>query len=358
MQLADAQRQLANESQRQGQSGPAGTDAARRRAAEQERLADRMQRLEQSVQQLARAGEGNKETTNEDRKAIGDTARELDKQKLSERMRSAARAQRAGEGEGKQESQEAAGKGEKTESSAAAAGANTKQRAGAREGEEIAKQLDRLAEKLGAATGQSAEARKLSEQLARNRELRERVNEMDRQLAEMRRGGDRQEGQQGQQANPQDTKRGGQPQEQQQSGERSPSSQGQQGQSGQQGAGDGGRGGERQSGEPDRRWQDARQLVDELRKDESLGAWTPESSRFNPGLSAPGTQAWKQDFAKWDELKKQIEIALEKSETSLASQLREQESKDRLNAGATQAVPEQYRRLVDKYYRALAERKR
>ena len=29
---------------------------------------------------------------------------------------------------------------------------------------------------------------------------------------------------------------------------------------------------------------------------------------------------------------------------------------DRLNAGATQAVPEQYRQLVDKYYRALASK--
>ena len=81
-------------------------------------------------------------------------------------------------------------------------------------------------------------------------------------------------------------------------------------------------------------------------------------TRFNPGISAPGTEAWKQDFAKWEELKKQMEIALEKAESSLATQLREQESKDRLNAGATQVVPDAYRRLVDKYYRALASKKK
>jgi hypothetical protein len=81
-------------------------------------------------------------------------------------------------------------------------------------------------------------------------------------------------------------------------------------------------------------------------------------TRFNPGISAPGTEAWKQDFTKWEELKKQMEIALEKAETSLASRLREQESKDRLNAGATQAVPDAYRRLVDKYYRSLASKKK
>jgi hypothetical protein len=374
-QLADAQRQLANENQRQGQSGEASSDAARRRAGEQGRLADRMQRLEESVRQLARGGEGNKDTSDDDRKAISDASRELDKQKLSERMRRAAKGdgetQEAGEKAGEKTGEKPGGKqgekasekgggektGEKTESSSSSQQANTRNRAAAREGEEIAKQLDRLAEKLGSATGQSAEARKLSEQLARNRELRERVNELDRKLSEMRRNGDSREGQQGQQANPQDTRRGGQPQEQQQSGERSASSQGQQGATGQQGPGDGGRGGERPN-EQDQRWQDARELVDEMRRDESLGAWTPENSRFNPGLSAPGTQAWKQDFAKWDELKKQIDVALEKSETALASQLREQESKDRLNAGGTQAVPEQYRRLVDKYYRALAARKR
>ena len=103
--------------------------------------------------------------------------------------------------------------------------------------------------------------------------------------------------------------------------------------------------------------QEARELVDDLRREEGLGRSTPENAGFNPA-SRRREQAWKQDFAKWEELKKQMEVALEKSETALASRLREQEAKDRLNAGATQAVPEQYRRLVDKYYRALAQRKR
>jgi hypothetical protein len=329
-QMADAQRQIANERQRAGSSGEKGqqseqdqnlqsADAARRRSAEQERLADRMQRLEQSVRQLARGAEGAKGTSEDERKALGDAARDLERQKLSDRMRSAAR---------------------------------TEQRAGAQEGEAIAKQLERLAERLGTASGQSAEARKISEQLAKNRELREKIGEVDRQLSEMRRKGDRPDG------DKPETQRGGQPQ-QQQGERRSPSSEGQQGQTGQQGGSDGGRGGEVQrSDEQGRPWQEARELVDQLRREEGLGASTPEGARFNPGTSAPGTEAWKQDFAKWEELKKQMEVALEKADTSLASQLREQESKDRLNAGATQAVPEQYRRLVDKYYRALANRKR
>jgi hypothetical protein len=63
---------------------------------------------------------------------------------------------------------------------------------------------------------------------------------------------------------------------------------------------------------------------------------------------------WKQDFQKWDELKVQLAAALERVERTTADRLRAEQSRDRLNAGATQAVPESYRRLVEKYYRALA----
>jgi hypothetical protein len=366
-QLADAQRQLAKEGERDGTGRAQGEDVERRRAAEQGRLAERMQRLEESVKQLARGSQG---AESDDHKALGDAARELERQQLSERMRAAARQAQQGQG---------AGEGKRDPSK------------GSRDGEEIARQLDKLAERLGAASGQSAESRRLSDQLARNRELRDKLKEVDRQLAEMRRnGGDKprgresqkgEQGQQGQQDQPgreaqqgqpspkgqqgeqpgqsgQDAQRGGQP-SQQEGSERSASSQGQQGQSGQDGPGNGGRGGEIQrADEEGRPWQQARELVDELRREDGVGRNTPEMQRFNPGISAPGTEAWKQDFAKWDELKQQLEVALEKADTTLASQLREQELKDRLSAGATQAVPDQYRRLVDKYYRALAQRKK
>jgi hypothetical protein len=367
-QLADAQRQLANEGRRQDQSGQHNTDAERRRAAEQNRLADRMQRLERSVKQLA---EGARAGDADERKAIGDAARELDRQKLSERMRNIARHRDGTSGASSPQerssgapSPDATSRAETSDASASEAkGEKTEQRSASRDGEEIAKQLERLAERLGSANGQSAESRKLSEQLARNRELRDKLSEVDRQLSEMRRNGDRQQaGSRKEGASeaspPEATQRGGQPQQGQQ-GERSASSEGQQGATGQQGPGEGGRGGEIQrADEEGRQWQQARELIDELRREEGVGRNTPELNRFNPGLSAPGTEAWKQDFAKWEELKKQLQLALEKAETSIASQLREQESKDRLSAGATQAVPEQYRRLVDKYYRALAQKKR
>jgi hypothetical protein len=50
----------------------------------------------------------------------------------------------------------------------------------------------------------------------------------------------------------------------------------------------------------------------------------------------------------------QVAAALERAERTAADRLRDQQANDRLNAGATQAVPEAYRRLVEKYYRALA----
>jgi hypothetical protein len=73
-------------------------------------------------------------------------------------------------------------------------------------------------------------------------------------------------------------------------------------------------------------------------------------------LSAPGTEAFKQDFAKWEQLKAQLSAALERAETDAAARLRGREANDRLNAGGSQAVPERYRGMVDDYYRALAAR--
>ena len=103
-------------------------------------------------------------------------------------------------------------------------------------------------------------------------------------------------------------------------------------------------------------WQEAQQLLEQLRRDQQVGLSPDDMKNFNPGRSAPGTEPWKQDFARWDDLKVQVGAALEKLETTAAARLREQQAKDRLNAGASQGVPDAYRGLVDKYYRALAEK--
>jgi hypothetical protein len=75
-------------------------------------------------------------------------------------------------------------------------------------------------------------------------------------------------------------------------------------------------------------------------------------------VSAPGTEAFKQDFARWESLKRNLLLALEKVERGAADQLRQEEARDRLNAGASEALPDDYRRLVDKYYRSLAAPRR
>ena len=96
-------------------------------------------------------------------------------------------------------------------------------------------------------------------------------------------------------------------------------------------------------------WNSARELLEELQREGGVGLTPGDIGRFAPGTSAPGTEAWKQDFSRWDELNIQLGAALQLAESAAAVRLREQQAQDRLNAGATQVVPEQYRRLVEKY---------
>ena len=282
-QLAEGQRRLGND-QKPGNDA----EAARRRAAEQERLADRAERLEESVKQMAG---GSQRMPEPQRNALGEAARELDRQNVPERMRGAAKAD---------------------------------PQAARREGEDIAKNLDQLADKLGAAAGQSGESQKLTEELSRLRDLREQVADLDRQLAELRQQGEQQ-------------------------------GRGQNGRENQNGRGSRGGGNGDQQSDRDAPWEGARELLDQLRRENGVDIDSPTADGFNPGRSAPGTEAWKQDFAAWDVLKVQIAAALERAERDTAARLRGQQSTDRLNAGATQRVPEQYKRLVEKYYRALAK---
>ncbi len=71
-------------------------------------------------------------------------------------------------------------------------------------------------------------------------------------------------------------------------------------------------------------------------------------------LSAPGTEAFKQDFARWDTLKRQATVALEQAESTLSKKLQANASKDRLAAGVEDNVPAEYRTQVDSYFKAIA----
>lgn len=367
-QLADAQRRLANEAERTA-AGEPGRDARRRLAAEQDRLAERLERLNESARQLSRGGQGDAK----EQPALAEAARELDRQKLSERMRQSAKdlRQPGGQGGEGETGARAAEQQAEREAQAAAQGEPEKNAAGDRE--QVARALDAFAEQLGMAAGAAtAESRRDSDSLSNAQELRERMAELQRSIEQMEREGrgqqsgspsqgqqpsrDQQNAQQGQQGQQQGNQAG-------QSGQRG-QQQGQQGQQAgaqgesttAQGAGGGGGGGrlgelQRQAGEQAR---EVERLADRLRRD-NPGMQGPNTAEdWWPSTSAPGTETWKQDFARWESLKKGLLSAVEKLETDVSSRQRERENRERLNAGGHDAVSEAYREQVERYFRALA----
>jgi hypothetical protein len=348
-QLADAQRRLNNEAGRTDQ-GSAGDDARRRLAGEQERLADRTDRLQEQVKRMSRAGQGG----GDDRQATDDAARELERQKLAERMRQSAEALRQSGAAGEQQGP---------------APDATKQMA--RQGEDVARALDRIADRLGAASGaQDRDSRRLSDQLSKAQELRDKLASLERSVEELKRqeaqqlqasqAGNGEPQGQAQSANgqPQPPRQGPQQAQGSQGGQQGgsqASASGRDGASGEQGGSAGGNGGRVQQLQRDVNdsMRDAARLADEIRRDSGMQSPNPNDGWWR-SFSAPGTEAFKQDFARWESLKKNLLVALEDVETKVSHEIRTRENKERLNAGGHDAVSDAYRDLVDKYYRSLA----
>ena len=296
-QLAEAERRLGNEASRTN-AGGAGEEARRRLATEQERLADRTDRLAESARQMA-ATPG--DTDARAGQALSDAARELQQQKLGARMRASAQAIRQPDG-----------------ANAAALDPN-----------EFARALDKAAERLGAANGeQDSDTSRLSEQLSRTQELRDRLSKLQRTMDELA---------------------GQKPGQEQTPG-------GQSGANGPPGTADGGRAESvaRLQREADRQMREAQKLAEGVQREnpQMPGGTTPE--QWQRSVSAPGTEAFKQDFANWESLKKNLLVALDRTELQLSEQLRTRENRERLNAGRHDAVSETYRELVDRYYQSLA----
>jgi hypothetical protein len=314
-QLADAQRRIGNEASRTA-AGAAGEDARRRLAGDQERLADRTDRLSDAVRQL---GQSTAEADAQEKQATADASRQLDQQKVAERMRDSAQAMR----------QDGASNGSRSGPS-----------------EDLARALDRVAEQLGAATGtRDAETQRLSSQIARTQELRDLVSELQQSMDALSKAADA-NGNEGQ-------KPGENPSQ--------PGADGRQGPNGQQGSAAGGSGGEiaKLQREIDDKMRDAQRRAEDLRRqnpDMQKGGSTPEE--WQRSVSAPGTEGFKQDFAKWEALKKNLLLALEQTESKLSDQLRAREKVDRLNVGRYDSAPESYRELVDRYYQSLATPRR
>ena len=74
-------------------------------------------------------------------------------------------------------------------------------------------------------------------------------------------------------------------------------------------------------------------------------------------FSSPGTEAFKQDFAKWQALRDGATRVLERAESSLSKRLQQKASSDRLAAGIDDKAPAAYQRQVDRYFKALGNRK-
>jgi len=69
--------------------------------------------------------------------------------------------------------------------------------------------------------------------------------------------------------------------------------------------------------------------------------------------SAAGDEAFKQDLEKWEQLRLQINRALELAASSLARRLT-REGHERLAAGLVDRAPADYQKRVDNYFKALA----
>lgn len=91
-----------------------------------------------------------------------------------------------------------------------------------------------------------------------------------------------------------------------------------------------------------------REIDPELAAD--LEAWA--GPRRSP--SAPGTDPARLDFARWTSLRRGLVTALLRIERDRSQELADLALRDRYAAGTDDAVPERYRRLVERYYRSLA----
>lgn len=299
-QLADRQRQLADETAKAGAA--ASDDARRRLAGEQQRLAERADALNERVQQLARGDTGDRQA----RERLAEAARAAERGRIGQQMREIADGVRKGD---------------------AKASAGEPQRS-------VARELDRLADKVGGTqpTGADREGKQLADDLSKARELRDRLADLQRQIETA--------GKQGPHGEPDAAKPG---------------------EAGTQGkANEGGQ----------RRLADLqREYLEQLRNAGDVGQRLEQAS---PGTgramstpieqqmvtSAPGTQAFKQDFSKWETLHKDIALGLERLEAALSQRVVERAARERLRTGATDRVPDAYRSTVDRYYRALAQEPR
>jgi hypothetical protein len=315
-QLADLERRVADEASRLGRGTPNPTTRTRL-ADEQDRLAARVEGLEKQLREMASAGQG------DEKQAATDAARELSRRNVGRGLKESAEALRSDARQGQAPDKRGAEPGQAER--------------------ELARSLDRVAERMGAQG--DADGRRLADEMARAREARDRLSDMARRLERLEqedraaRNGQRSSGQSGQQQG-----RQGQQGSDQRGGQQS-----------QQGGG--GRGGDlaRLRKEYQREVERAQEVLQGLQRsapNSGMGGSTPEQHEYS--ISAPGREAFKNDFSNWERLRKDVSLALEQRETAIAETLAGKRRQDRLAAGAADGVPESYRALVARYFESLA----
>jgi hypothetical protein len=300
-QIAEAQHRVTNDAERLDREGGGAADARRRLAGEKEQLADRVDALQQAAQRLA-----------SEQKSAGEAARDLAAQRLPRRMRAGAQGLRDAKG----------GKTAPAE-------------------QQIADALDRVARTMTGtdAGGAKGDTQKIADELDQLRDARERLARLEKQIAGATQAAEGARGRSAQQPG--------------RAGQDGP--QGRQGQRGSQGDGQGGGDLSRLQQDYNKALQRTRELMDRVQRGtpESGGRMTtPEEHEWS--RSAPGTEAFKQDYAAWQSLAADVAKALERTEAAVAGRLSTALAKDRLRAGGSERVPEGYRRRVSKYFESIA----
>ena len=307
-QVAEAQAELAREAEGLGSPQGDGADgldeeALRGLAERQRALGERARELERVMSELDAA-----EAPGEEPTSLAEAARAVREEGLGDRM--AASADELDRAAGAEEPD--AG-GELTDVAA--------------EERALAEAAGRVAEHVRAAQGSPGDAESLTEQLADVNDLRERLAELGREMQEASDDSPRSE------AGGDPAARGNNP--------------GDPGGSGEQG---------RLAAEYERTLDETRDLLERLAADPELAARLASPEGQVGSRSAPGTEAFKQDYARWAQLQQDVSLALESIERQLSIEVAEEAARNRLNASGPDTAPDAYRDRISEYYRSLAEK--
>ena len=175
--------------------------------------------------------------------------------------------------------------------------------------QEIARDLDKAADALGQRGGaKGADTSRLQDALAKARELRKKLDSLTRELQQPGASGDRNKLRQ----------------------------------------------------DAARQLQQTRDLIEQLRREDpalSSGGAGFTFEGQGVAFSAPGTEAFKQDFARWQELRDQATRALDRMTAAVSKRLEETGRRDHVAAGLDDKAPAAYRAQVDAYFKAVAAKK-